>query len=204
MNDTIEKIAFHYDELVKEGNDPFRDPPEMQEYMAEWDGEDFFSMLNLSGRENVLEIGCGTGRLAENVLPVCRAYTGLDVSSRTLARARINLAAVPGTPDRNFICGAFPYCLIPGKFDVIYSSLTFLHIEDKTAAMASLASHLEPGGRIVLSLDKTRTEDIEYIDRLVPVFPDNPVRLKKASAGTALKFAKRIEKEKATLLLLTF
>ena len=70
--------------------------------------------------------------------------------------------------------------------------------------MASLASHLEPGGRIVLSLDKTRTEDIEYIDRLVPVFPDNPVRLKKASAGTALKFAKRIEKEKATLLLLTF
>ena len=86
MNEMIRKIAFHYDNLVLEDNDPFRDPPEMQEYMAEWDGEDFFSMLNLSGRENVLEIGCGTGRLAENVLPVCRAYTGLDVSSRALAR----------------------------------------------------------------------------------------------------------------------
>ncbi|MBQ4336574.1 MAG: hypothetical protein IJC34_05245, partial [Lentisphaeria bacterium] len=67
--------------------------------------------------------------------------------------------------------------------------------------MQKIASHLLPGGRVVLSLDKTRKEDIEYIDRTVPVFPDTPVSIKKACTGTGLQFVSRLEKEKATLLV---
>ena len=196
-----EKIAFHYDELVLEGNDPFRDDPEMKEYMDEWDGREFYDLLSLTGGEKVLEIGCGTGRLAAAVLPFCREYTGVDLSPVSIMRARENLAAVPGTPFRNFLCGNFPDCILPGKYDCIFSSLTFLHIPDKAAAMQKIAALLTPGGRVVLSLDKTRKEDIDYVDRTVPVFPDTPVSIKKACAGTNLRFVTRVEKEKATLLV---
>lgn len=204
MNENTDKIAFHYDELVREENDPFRDPPEMKEYMEKWDGREFFSLLALTGEEKVLEIGCGTGRLAAAVLGSCREYTGLDLSPYSIVRAKENLSTVPGTPHRTLLCGAFPECFVPGKYDCIFSSLTFLHIENKKAAMEKIASLLLPGGRIVLSLDKTRKEDIEYVDRMVPVFPDTPVRIKKACAGTLLRIVKRVEKENADLLLLTY
>ena len=203
-DENTEKIAFHYDELVREDNDPFRDPPEMKEYMEKWDGKEFFSLLALSGEEKVLEIGCGTGRLAAAVLASCREYTGIDLSPVSIVRARENLVSVPGTPHRTLLCGKFPDCFIPGRYDRIFSSLTFLHIEDKAAAMTKLASLLLPEGKIVLSLDKTRKEDIDYIDRTIPVFPDTPVSIKKACTGTGLKIRNRIEKENASLLLLSF
>ena len=61
--------------------------------------------------------------------------------------------------------------------------------------MEKIASLLLPEGKVVLSLDKTRKEDIEYLDRFVPVFPDTPVSIKKACAGCGLKITKRIKKE---------
>ena len=60
--DIFEKIAFHYDELVREGHDPFQDPPEVQEYMDEWDGEEFLNLLALTGKEKVLETSASKPR----------------------------------------------------------------------------------------------------------------------------------------------
>ena len=34
-------VIDHYDLLIEEQNDPFRDPPVLQEYMSKWDGEPF-------------------------------------------------------------------------------------------------------------------------------------------------------------------
>ena len=33
----------HYDLLMDEDNDPFRDPPELQTYMDQWDGPAFLA-----------------------------------------------------------------------------------------------------------------------------------------------------------------
>lgn len=38
-------VVKHYDLLIDEGNDAFRDPPVLQEYMNKWDGQDFISEL---------------------------------------------------------------------------------------------------------------------------------------------------------------
>lgn len=32
-------VITHYDLLIYENNDPFRDPPALQEYMNQWDGD---------------------------------------------------------------------------------------------------------------------------------------------------------------------
>ena len=34
-------VISHYDLLIDENNDPFRDPLELQDYMCQWDGEQF-------------------------------------------------------------------------------------------------------------------------------------------------------------------
>ena len=43
-------VIDHYDLLIEEQNDPFRDLPVLQEYMSKWDGEPFlenpFSLLS--------------------------------------------------------------------------------------------------------------------------------------------------------------
>ena len=51
-------VITHYDLLVDENNDPFRDPPSLQEYMNGWDGELFLESLELSNNKN--EIGRST------------------------------------------------------------------------------------------------------------------------------------------------
>ena len=58
----------HYDMLIEENNDPFRDPQPLQDYMNKWDGKQFLDAMCLSGDECVLEIGVGTGRIASKVL----------------------------------------------------------------------------------------------------------------------------------------
>ena len=84
-------VITHYDLLVDENNDPFRDPPPLQEYMSKWDGEPFLESLELSDSKNVLEIGIGTGRIAVNVAPSCLKMTGIDISPKTIERAKDNL-----------------------------------------------------------------------------------------------------------------
>ena len=84
-------VITHYDLLIDEDNDPFRDPPELQEYMNGWDGEKFVEALELTKNKKVLEIGIGTGRLAVRVAPHCRKLTGIDISPKTVERAKENL-----------------------------------------------------------------------------------------------------------------
>jgi len=57
-------VAEHYDLLIEEGNDPFRDPPCLQRYMDQWDGPVFIERMQLHPSRTVLEIGVGTGRIA--------------------------------------------------------------------------------------------------------------------------------------------
>lgn len=166
----MQDVQRHYDLLIDENNDPVRDPAELQAYMDQWDGEVFLQALALDGTQSVLEIGVGTGRLALRTAPLCRSFTGVDLSPKTIERARENLS---GHNNVILLCSDFLNTLFADVYDVIYSSLTFMHIEQKEAAIEKIASLLPPAGRVVLSLDKSRDEFIDYGTRKIRVYPDD-------------------------------
>lgn len=165
------ETAAHYDKLILEGNDPFRDPPSLREYMDKWDGAEFLARLELAPDKNVLEIGIGTGRLAARVAPHCGRLTGIDISKKTVERASENLA---GYDNVKLICGDFSDYDLADSYDVIYSSLTLMHFEDKKRFMEKTASLLRPGGVFCLSIDKNQSEFIDMGTRRLRVYPDSP------------------------------
>ncbi len=187
-------LRTHYDLLIAEGNDPVYDPPELAAYMDGWDGSEFLRLLGLSGSENVLEIGIGTGRLAVKALPLCRRLTGIDLSPATVERAKMHV------PEARLICGDFLTADVVGPFDAIYSSLTMLHIREKDAAILKMTELLTPGGRIVLSLDKGRESVLDYGTRQIPVYPDTPEDIARRMRSAGLTVTDIIEVENAWLI----
>ena len=186
----LEAVQRHYDALIAEGNDPVCDPPELQAYMDQWDGETFLSALALRGWESVLEIGVGTGRLALRIAPQCGALTGIDLSPLTIERACEHLA---GQAHVKLLCGDFMACAFEQKFDLICSSLTFMHLPDKQGAAGKIASLLKPDGRVVISIDKDQSGVIDYGTRQVRVYPDTPEALEAAFRKAGLTIGERKE-----------
>ena len=130
------------------------------------------------------------GRLAVRIAPGCRRFTGIDLSSKTIARAGEHLA---GHGNAALICGDFLTHEFREKYDVICSSLTFMHLEDKAGAARRISSLLHPGGRAVISIDKDQSGVIDYGERKVKVYPDTPEGLEEALRRAGLTVGERRE-----------
>ena len=147
------EVERHYDLLIEEGDDPTKDGAELREYMDKWDGLPFIDEVLINHDKDVLEIGVGTGRLALRVAPFCKRFVGIDLSKKTANRAKENLQEYKNA---SIVCGDFLGFPFHSLFDVVYSSLTFMHIKEKFRAIEKVAGLLRKGGRFVLSIDKSQ------------------------------------------------
>ena len=191
-------VVSHYDLLIDEGDDPVHDPEPLQDYMNKWDGQEFIKQMQLNSSKSVLEIGVGTGRLAVRAAPLCGEFVGIDISPKTVKRAKENLSEYKNV---NIICADFLSFNFDRKFDVIYSSLTFKHIEDKQRAVNKIAGLLNGTGRFVLSIDKNSSEFIDAGTRRIRIFPDTPVEMAECIGTAGLTILKRYDTEFATIFV---
>lgn len=187
----MKSVIDHYDKLIDEGNDPVFDPGPLREYMNKWDGTAFLEKMRLDKSKTVLEIGVGTGRLAIEVAPRCKSFVGIDISPKAIARARENLPF----SNTELICDDFLRYSFKRRYDVVYSSLTFMHIEDKFSALSKVASILTDNGRFVLSIDKNQSDFIDYGTRKIRIYPDSAVKITKTFLRTGLKIEESFETE---------
>ena len=194
MKDVID----HYDKLIDENNDPTRDPKPLRDYMDKWDGEKFVESMKLNKNKYVLEIGVGTGRIAIKVAPLCRGFIGIDISPKTIARAKQNFF---GFPKVELLCGDFLTHDFGIAFDVIYSSLTFMHIEDKQEAINKVATLLNAGGRFVLSIDKNLSTIIDTGISKILIYPDTPEKIERCIGCAGLKLKGQTETEFACIFI---
>ncbi len=196
MND----VSKHYDNLIDDGQDPVHDPKPLKDYMNKWDGQIFIDKMQLDKTKSVLEIGVGTGRIAVNVAPKCKEFTGIDISEKTIAAAKKNIKS--GLFKKPvLICADFLEYEFEKNFDVVYSSLTFMHIHQKQKAFDIVSKILNPNGRFVLSIDKNRDEFIDMGTYKVQVFPDNASDIKMYAKNAELKLLEEFETEFAVIFV---
>lgn len=191
-------VIEHYDLLIEENNDPVHDPKPLRDYMDKWDGQAFIDSMELDNNKSVLEIGVGTGRLAVRVAPLCGQFCGIDISPKTIERAKENLAEYRNV---DLICADFLSYKFDRKFDVIYSSLTFMHIEEKQTAINKVAALLKDGGKFVLSIDKNQSEYIDTGTRKIKIYSDNVEKMAEYIRAAGFTILNRHDTEFATIFV---
>ena len=191
-------IITHYDMLIDENNDPFRDPPMLQEYMNKWDGKAFLEALELTKNKSVLEIGIGTGRIAVKVVPHCFKLIGIDISPKTIERAKDNLKEYSNI---SFICGDFNGYEFGETFDVIYSSLTMMHFKNKAAVINKIDTLLNDKGIFCLSIDKNTSEYVDMGTRKVKIYPDTLDNILSIIGKTEMSVVNVIETDNAYIIV---
>ncbi len=104
---------------------------------------------HLADCRNVLEIGCGIGRLTAKVAQHVERVAGCDISDAMLAKAQARCR----TENVEWVL-TDGRTLPPGPFDGAYSVVTFQHVPVavQRSWFHQLGQILEPGGRFVVQL----------------------------------------------------
>jgi trans-aconitate 2-methyltransferase len=119
---------------------------------ARW-GHAVLRRLELTGSETVLDAGCGSGRVTQELLSLLPdgRVVALDASASMLAQARVRLSGSPGVRfvhadllelDRATLGTGAPV-------DAVFSTATFHWVTDHDRLFANLAGVLRPGGQLV-------------------------------------------------------
>lgn len=104
----------------------------------------------------VLDIGCGTGFLMEQLVP--RGYTGVgvDLSPESVEITQARLAEL-GASDRLRAEVGSAYDPPAGPFDLITITDVLEHLEDPRACLTAARERLAPGGLVVVSTPNRRS-----------------------------------------------
>lgn len=107
--------------------------------------------VGISPNDAILEIGCGVGRVGLVIAPLCRQWTGCDVSKNMLKHAakrlsklhNVNLIEISG-----YDLGPIP----DNSVDLVYCTVVFMHLEEWDRFTYVLESQrvLRKGGRIYI------------------------------------------------------
>lgn len=102
----------------------------------------------MGGEAKVLEIGCGDGRDAAEIVKRAADYVGVDPSKGLLAIARKSL------PDAKFVQSDALNYDYPGEVDVIFAFASLLHVDkdDMQQVLKKASESLRAGGIYYISL----------------------------------------------------
>jgi SAM-dependent methyltransferase len=94
----------------------------------------------------LLDVGCGTGRLTCRLAKDERQVIGLDLSPVMIARAKARAVGMRGV---TFVCGDFLSMDFERRFDCLVTAAA-LHHMPADAAIGGMKKLLQPGGRLVI------------------------------------------------------
>jgi trans-aconitate methyltransferase len=108
--------------------------------------ERLFWMLGIERTDDVLDLGCGTGHLSQEIrLLTDGRVVGMDLSPEMIALAR---EAASGTIE--FVTGDAEALGMTEEFDAILCNSAFQWFADEPGALAGCFQALRPGGRMAM------------------------------------------------------
>ena len=133
------------------------------------------------------------------LFPARNSTARIDISPKTIRRARENLRHCQNI---TLICDDFTTHVFREKYDVIYSTLTMMHFQDKSLVIGKISALLNDGGLICLSIDKNQSEWLDMGNRRIRIYPDTPERIMALAEQVGLKTKKVVEIENAHIVVL--
>jgi trans-aconitate 2-methyltransferase len=111
---------------------------------------ELIASLTLQPDEDVLDVGCGDGRMTSEIAKLVPAgrVVGVDRSAEMVAFAAEHF------PFSNLSFQVADAAALPfhEQFDVVYSSAVLHWVQDHNAALTGIARSLRPGGRCLLQM----------------------------------------------------
>ena len=126
------------------------------------------------------------------------ADIGADHGLLSIYLARENLADIGNI---SYICDDFGTHLFSERFDVIYSSLTMMHFEDKRRIIKKVSDLLNNGGIFCLSIDKNQSDHIDMGTRKLKIYPDTPENITELMLEVKMDICKTFETENAYIIV---
>jgi len=161
-----EKIREAYD-FIAEG---FNEQIDHKPHNAFYDRPNMLNLLGPCKGKRILDVACGPGKYAEELIGRGAKVTGFDVSAEMIKHAK----------ERNGKSGTFfvhdmeePLVdFMDNTFDALVCALAFHYMENWDAALKEFYRVLKPNGRLVVSMEHPFYEYLYYkSDRYFDVEP---------------------------------
>jgi 2-polyprenyl-6-hydroxyphenyl methylase/3-demethylubiquinone-9 3-methyltransferase len=101
--------------------------------------------------KRVVDIGCGGGILSESMAGRGADVTGIDLSDKALAVARLHLLESGGKVDYRHIAAEQLAAAEPAAYDVVTCLEMLEHVPDPASTIRACATLVKPGGHAFLS-----------------------------------------------------
>ncbi len=144
-----DKELAKFSELAHRWWDPqseFRPLHEINPLRVDW----IAGHVELTGAR-VLDVGCGGGILAEAMAARGAQVTGIDLSDKALAVARLHLLESGQQVDYRKIPVETLAAESPASFDVVTCMEMLEHVPDPASVVRACATLVKPGGQVFLS-----------------------------------------------------
>src|ERR1700712_1986813 len=109
-------------------------------------GEDVVELLDVKAGERILDIGCGTGYLANHIQSLGADVVGTDLSPDMIAKAKESY------PNVEFAVADASNLKFDKPFDAVFSNAALHWVKDHDGMMRSVYNSLKPGGRFVAEM----------------------------------------------------
>lgn len=119
------------------------------QHTGRWAAQQVKTALDIQPQDQVLELGCGVGRIGRELAPFCRQWTGVDISENMIRHATARLAGQPNVSFHQLTRTSLDM-LPDNSIDKAYSIAVFCHMdkEDLYLYLQELNRVVKPGGMI--------------------------------------------------------